>query len=417
MNSLIYLFEVTICWAVFYGLYILLLRNETRFGLNRGYLMITLLLGISLPLINFSFPGGEQGQVYIGGIYSGMLAEVEVMGTTVAESGPAFSIIKFVYLGGVIICLTGLLLGFWRVGQYLRRSVIEPKSGYVLVRTPKNHAPFSFFNMMFLSSDSGMEAEDEVQVINHELAHIREKHSFDVLITELLRILFWFHPMVYFYQRSIRNTHEFLADAAVLQTTPKARYGRLLLEQSLSGPHLVNHFNKSQLKQRLTMMTKNKSSRFALAKYFLAIPVFAFCMMLFSFSNAEYPIFPEKLNEPVEAFGGEVDELPRFPGCEGNEGTAKDISNCAMNKMITYVGSNLKYPKDARKDGVEGMVVVSFIVDANGAIKKPSIAKSLSNSCDKEAMRVVASMPNWIPGKKDGKSVPVEMKLPFKFKL
>ena len=417
MISWSYLFEASFCWALFFGYYTLWLKKETHFRFNRWYLLVTLIAGAILPLFQFSMPGAGESSGIVQQFYAEVIVGVRAIESSITEQGNTFSILKAFYLTGIFTSIMVLLTGFFRILLYLKSSVIKQMGDHLLVRTEIDHAPFSFLNLLFLSTKSTLIPEEEDQIILHELTHIREKHSIDVLLTEVFRILFWFHPIVYLYQRSIRNTHEFLADAAVLETTPKARYGRLLLEQSFSGPHLVNHFNKSQLKKRLIMMTRIKSSRLALTKYFLAIPIFALCLFLFSFSNADYPIFPDATKTIEKSTYGEVDEMPRFPGCEEREGTVKEKETCAMNKMITFIGSNLKYPEDARKKGVEGMVVVSFVVAEDGAIKKTSITKSLNDACDKEAMRVVAAMPNWIPGNKDGRPLPVEMKLPFKFKL
>lgn len=118
----------------------------------------------------------------------------------------------------------------------------------------------------------------------------------------------------------------------------------------------------------------------------------------------------------VEEIFKVVEDMPRFPGCE-------DISNkderkkCAEQKMLEYIYKNIKYPAIARENGVEGTVVITFVVETNGTITAAQIARDIGAQCGQEALRVVEDMPKWIPGKQRGRSVRVQFNLPVKFKL
>ncbi len=112
-----------------------------------------------------------------------------------------------------------------------------------------------------------------------------------------------------------------------------------------------------------------------------------------------------------------VEEMPRFPGCEETEGTLEDVQGCAQSLMLKYVYTCLKYPQEARKKGVEGTVVISFIVSELGYVEDAFIARDIGYGCGEEALSIIQSMPQWTPGIKDGKTVPVKFSLPVKFKL
>jgi len=112
-----------------------------------------------------------------------------------------------------------------------------------------------------------------------------------------------------------------------------------------------------------------------------------------------------------------VQEMPRFPGCEDMEGTNKEKKHCAETKMLEFIYRNITYPTVARENGIEGMVVIGFIVEKDGSISNPTIIRDLSGGCAKEALRVVNIMPNWIPGKQKGELVRVQFNLPVRFKL
>jgi TonB family protein len=119
--------------------------------------------------------------------------------------------------------------------------------------------------------------------------------------------------------------------------------------------------------------------------------------------------------EPI--FKG-VEEMPRFPGCE--EGDISEKEQCSNKKLITFIASNLTYPASAKKDGIEGMTVISFVVNKKGKVSKIKVIKSVREDCDEAAIAVIEKMKKeitWIPGKHEGKNVSVEMTLPFRFKL
>jgi len=117
-----------------------------------------------------------------------------------------------------------------------------------------------------------------------------------------------------------------------------------------------------------------------------------------------------------------VEEMPRFPGCENMEGTVKELTKCSNEKLIQYIYQNLRYPETARKAGVEGTVVIQFVVNKSGKIKNETIARDIGENCGSEALKVVKTMAdnsslNWRPGMENGSPVDVLWTLPVKFKL
>lgn len=112
-----------------------------------------------------------------------------------------------------------------------------------------------------------------------------------------------------------------------------------------------------------------------------------------------------------------VDEMPRFPGCESSRISTEDKTNCAVKKLILYVNNTIKYPIRARENGIEGMAVVGFVVEANGTISNIKPLRDPGAGLANEAIRIVRSMPRWIPGKQGGKAVAVKYTLPIRFRL
>ena len=131
------------------------------------------------------------------------------------------------------------------------------------------------------------------------------------------------------------------------------------------------------------------------------------------------PVPPPPIEEevPSDEIFTIVQEMPRFPGCEDMEGTSDEKKKCAETKMLEYISDNIQYPTEARKKKIEGMAVVSFVVEKDGTITQPKLARDLDGGCGEEALRIVESMPKWIPGKQRNQPIRVQFNLPVRFKL
>ena len=476
-----YLLEVSLCWLGFYLLYFLLLSKETFFNINRLYLIVTLLLGLIVPLAAylpdswFHYQESSVATVYFQPIYVGV-QQIEALASPAPESSNNLitKVLIGIYLAGVLFFLSRFLYGFRQIFQLYKGATIVKKADHTLVLTKSVHYPFSFFNYLFWSEVVEFDEQIDQKIISHEKAHMSGWHSMDVIFVELLCVLFWCSPLIYFYKKSIRVVHEYLADALVLKTTRKKQYGQLLLEQSQSGIQiaLANHFFHSQLKKRIAMMTKHKSNRRGLVKYLSVVPLLVLFIILFTqkdlIAEKSLELFDEsipalienevpELDVPLEAnvisfhesaknestvnktlnksksealdtvprqsatIEGDifkvVEEMPRFPGCTSDSKNIAELKACADKEMLMFVYENIAYPKSARADKIEGIVVVQFIVDKNGNVVNPKILRSIGGGCDEEVLRIVDLMPKWIPGKQRGQNVNVQFNLPVRFKI
>lgn len=126
-------------------------------------------------------------------------------------------------------------------------------------------------------------------------------------------------------------------------------------------------------------------------------------------------VFEEK-NEPGEIFKI-VEEMPRFIGCEEENLSKDEKAKCAEMRLLSFLGSNLRYPSIARENGIEGTVVVQFIIETDGRIADAKVVRDIGAGCGEEALRVVKAMPDWIPGKQRGREVRVQFNLPVRFQL
>ena len=304
-----YFLQVNLCWLMFYGLYYVLLSKETFFKLNRIYLIISLLCGLAIPFFTERLSQMEEvSTLPIMEIAQPIAQSISIFQENIETEMPLtetswnlWLILKGLYILGALWFLTQFVVGLFRIFKLYKNGVKEKKQGFTIINSNGVKVPFSFFNLIFINSKISQNVDFQ-HIMLHERAHVQQKHSFDIVGTEILRGLFWLSPLVHLYARSLRHVHEYLADSAVLQNTEKKQYGRLLINQTAAGSGLVlaNHLNFSQLKKRIIMMTRNRSQRVALVKYTLAAPVFVLLILAFTIHNSSFKKNTEGVAENIE---------------------------------------------------------------------------------------------------------------------
>ncbi|MBK9338143.1 MAG: M56 family metallopeptidase [Lewinellaceae bacterium] len=405
---LTYLLHVTICWSLFALLYTLLLRRETFFRANRFYLLLTVALGLTLPIVGHwlraLLPLPDALPAELPALFVGLHRAEQ----TAAEWPALTTGLWAIYLIGAMLAAARILRGLailYRMAATGRQERLP--DGAVLIRTDRARLPFSFFHWIFIPEHSEAGADFE-KMLAHEQAHVRDRHSADVLLLELLCAAFWFHPLAHWYRRSLRTVHEFLADAAASRQTDRRQYGLLLLRQAQPLPALVmaNHFYQAPLKQRLLMLTRQASPAIRGWKYGMALPVLALLVFYFQKNAAEQRgPFVEK--QPVH-MPAQLEKQPEFPG--------------GIPGLIEYLSKNIQYPAVAREQKIEGKIVVTFVVDQTGAVTQvetvrvPDAAPGYPEMAA-EATRIIRQMPRWTPAETAGRPVSCRLSLPIQFKL
>lgn len=446
----------TINWAFLLLVYQLLLRREKYFNYNRGYLLMSVFLGFLIPLISelniFSFENSIVKNVDINIVLPEILISDNNINSVHYDF--VFDFFWVVYWLGIILFSYRLLKSINLIFRFYKRGIKRKTGNFNLVVFKQKNIAFSFFNYIFITED--IEQEND-KILEHEMVHVNQGHSFDILLIELIKIIFWFNPIIYFFDYLIKENHEFSADNAVVSAYSTKNYSLFLLKQLQSGMQLsiVNNFFNSLIKNRIKMMYRIKSKN--ILRYYLSIIIVIFCIStIFSYQNMlnkrqQYSTVKLAKNEnsktikvnispngdvleTLNNFKGlkrsnvilkdtvyeKVDEMPRFPGCEKEGGQeAKEI--CSQKKLMEYIFSNLKYPKTAIEKGLEGNVIVRFVVNKKGRISEIEILKDPGEGCGKAVKDLVESMnkmpQKWIPGKLKGKKVNVTYTLPVMFKL
>jgi len=272
MNWLYYLLEANLYLAVFYGFYRLLLHRETFYSLNRYYLLSATLLAFVLPLIQVGYL-----QVLLSETQESVSIYVKSRSGTknpiVNSQTLALSWLNIIYVSAAMILLLRLILNLSKVIRLAWTSPKERHAGIIYVKFEGIETAFSFFNFLFLNP----KIEKKDTVIRHELVHIHQKHSADVLFFEMLQVLNWFNPLVWMIKKDVQLLHEYIADENSTDSgSMKHEYAMFLIQNSfgrLTNGVTSQIFNQSILKMRINMLNKKRSADGAKLRLLLVLPL------------------------------------------------------------------------------------------------------------------------------------------------
>lgn len=413
--------ESSIMLIVFYLLYYLLLRKESNFGFNRYYLLLSPILAVVLPMLSLPslFPGGTTPEVLNPSL---TLPQVEIalmINPNYFEQGPVLMAVIIAYAVGFIISAFSFVRQFFSLWRLQHEKARENWNGYPVIATEGKYPTFSFLGYIFYDNTNPLPEEEKQIILLHESVHLREFHSIDILILELLNILIWYNPLFRLFLTTAALNHEYLADCKVLATSgiAKATYKKSLAMNSLRASSLSigTFFNKSQTLNRIEMMNQNPQP-IKLTKVLTLALITCALTIAFSCENSEErldsvavePAIANNLVSPEAGPSGEifsvVEEQPDFQG-GGNVA------------FLEYVGKNLRYPEELKENKLEGKVYVEFVIEKDGSVENVQVLKGIGGGADQEAVKVIKNSPRWSPGKHGGEPVRVRMVIPISFKL
>lgn len=466
----IYAVKSAICLTLLYLPYTLLMRKDTFYSLNRGVLLVVVLLSAVIPLIDntlFYNPAlenlskAEHAVVEVG---LPVLVRQSAETTDAAElhASSSFSWADFivaVYFLGAIVCLVIKLIQLFRLNRFIRTGCLwTSKEGGANVYCHADKVnPFSWMNSIVISED---DYANNPAVMTHEMAHIRKHHSWDNLAVAFMEVVQWFNPCVWLLDASLKMVHEYEADDAVLRSGITAKdYQILLIKKAISNSAYTpaNGFNYNLLKNRFTMMMKKNSNKWSRAKALYLLPMMAVAIGAFATTGLT------KKSEQVAA-SNPVKEVLNMKDVQTVPAASLDQPNDTMVFLVAeqmpafkggmaalqkWLAENIHYPAEAQAVGAQTRVIVSFVVYKDGSIGKAEIKNHMkvgtaddavavvaknpeeqaafdqqdkkleaaAQALDKEALRVINSMPKWTPGKQRGKNVNVQMTIPITFRL
>jgi TonB family protein len=354
----LWLFKSVVWITGFTLVFFLFLRNERFFILNRIFLLTGILTAFIFPFISVHYT--VELLAVRGYQIDGAVA---VAAQQAEESKP-----PFIKMASLVLYFSGLLFVFIRL---IRQTVLVLKTirsaetvsiqPVILLKTTESTPAFSFFSRVFVNpSVTDLEVRE---IVNHELVHIRQRHWFDLVLTELLCMLQWFNPLVWIYGRLIRQNHEYLADEGALQrSSDPAVYKATLLNQIVGAPivSLANSFNYSVNKKRFYMMKNLITSPYRKLKILFILPVFA--IVLYSFAEPDYKyIINDENSEIIEPVL--ISQVKEVKGTVVQETGKKPLAGATIVVRGTTQGTVADDKGTFTLTGVpdDGMLVVSYV--------------------------------------------------------
>jgi hypothetical protein len=437
-----YILQTTVFQLIFLLVYEFWLKKETFFVYNRAYLLLTPVLALLLPLLRIpelQNAISTENFVLLPEVLIGAAPEAisaNPANAMPAKVSPLLNPWLVIYTGGFLFSLGFFFNKLRLIRQLFSFKPLINTSEIKIVEVPDSTIACTFYKTVFLGAS--LPKKEREQILSHEKVHVKQKHTLDLLFFELLRIVFWFNPMVYIYQSRISALHEFMADAGVVKNVKKQEYFQQLLNSAFNTRDIsfINQFfNHSIIKKRIVMLQKTKSNSVSKFKFLIILPLMAAMLTYVACSSSKTgneqvtnqlaPPPPPPAPEPstsVPKVGQEmldipfavVEQVPVYPGCEDLQ-TIKARKECIAQKITQFVNTNFNTSL-AKASGLTGLnrIYVQFRITKDGNVEVLG-ARAPHPALEEEARRVVNLLPKMTPGKQRGEEVGVLYSLPISF--
>ena len=415
---LFYIGRSSLYLALFYAFFLLVMRRTTFFRLNRILLLAGTLVCFLLPVFRLRAVDASQaaaGSLTMVGSDSALTA-----GPSATSPVPYLEIL---YGIGFLAVLAWTVVALVRMRRTIRSGEAQRlEDGTKLVLTEADVPSFSWGRTIVMSRK---DAETNPVILQHERAHVQKAHTLDILLFTAVTLVHWFNPLVWITLSELKLLHEYEADDAVLDKGIDATQYQLLLVRKAVGDKrftLANGFQHANLKNRIDMMLKTPSSAWRRLAWLAILPFLAGAMFLCNPVRAKaVPVTDDLLADaPVilpEMVAQTPDTTDVVPFANIDPEHKPMFNGSADIEFSKWVNAHLVYPASAKNEGVQGRLVMQFVIHPDGMVRDVKVIRGLHPDLDAEAVRVVSSSPAWTPGSVNGKPVKVSYVLPIVFQL
>jgi beta-lactamase regulating signal transducer with metallopeptidase domain len=347
-NLLLYLLRVSAGTMLFYLCYILFFSKDTFYLRNRIFLIGLLLLSIIIPVLKVFNIFAVDSTIEHTNSMDSIILSGAIIGATVSEKITSFdlnSLFIWLYFSISVFFLLRALTSMARTLMIIRRGSIQDTKFPKVVLSDMEHPPFSFFPYVVIPKKT-FESGDYLEILAHEKAHIRQGHTFDLLLSELLIVFLWFNPFMWLIKRSMVLNHEYLADNFSIKSSSSIKeyqYKLLNISKGLMNVPLAHNFS-SLIKNRIVMINKRPTRNYAALKSIIILPVAAILFVMFSFKPESIPT-NNGYQEPL-------------------------FSKSSESEILKFLAINTGYPQEAKNSFDTGKVFVVVKMNKGGIIKE-----------------------------------------------
>lgn len=292
MQTTIYYFlQVVFCSAIMMGYYWLVLRDNKFHQYNRFYLLAIAVLSWLVPLIKIQWSDNNYaGDAQIYYLLSAVATNNTELETSFSQHWYSITWqrgLQLLYIGGALLLFISLMVSLIRIFQLLKRSSAKKMGTINLIMTNAKGTPYSFFRFIFWNEAIDLSSSTGQQILQHEITHVKEKHSFDKLLMQCVLIAGWMNPIFWWIQKELHMIHEFIADKKSVESGDTASLAHMLLTAAYPQQtfKLTNPFFFSPIKRRIAMLSKS-NTRFSYLRRLIVLPLLAIIVVLVAFRNA-----------------------------------------------------------------------------------------------------------------------------------
>lgn len=299
----IYLIKIIVCSAVLFGYYWFALRNKIYHQYNRFYLLASVVISLVIPFTEFSFihysdEAANNTIRLLKVVSSGneYLDEIIVSSKQQALDGTQLALLAYVLVS--IILLGAMLNAVLHIFKLYKANSHETIQNIRIINTTAKGTPFSFFNFIFWNTHIDMHSDAGKQVLQHEMIHVKEKHSLDKLFINTVIAILWINPFYWLIRKELNMIHEFIADKEALEDGDTAKLAQMILQASYPQQNfsITNHFFYSPIKRRLAMITKNHNTKAGYIARVLALPLLLLIVSAFTLKMKTFTKMPASYN-------------------------------------------------------------------------------------------------------------------------
>ncbi|HEX7757484.1 MAG TPA: M56 family metallopeptidase, partial [Niabella sp.] len=370
-------------------------------GFNRAFLLGSFIVSLAVPLIKIPYYISltkETGAGIKALVRYNELLLPEITITTSGKELPGREQLLFiVYTGIALFFIIKIMIALFLLFKRRFQNSAQHRQGVTVIATDDPAAPYSFFNWLFWSPAIDDQTERGRKILQHEMCHMQQLHSLDMLFAELLTAIMWINPFFWLIKKELKAVHEFSADAFACRNTGALAYAELLITEALllKRRALVNPFFGNELKRRITMLTTNPGSTGHLRRW-MALPLFIVAGALFTISCQS------KDKNGILETHQKADKEASYAG-----------------NWAHYLQENLRgeVPVDNGAGPGNYQTVVQFVVDESGNVSNISVVKDPGFGMGNEAIRVIRNSGKWQPATVNGQPVKTYRKQPITFQI
>ncbi len=330
-----HILKIILCSAILFGYYWLALRNKIFHQYNRFYLLASVVLSMTLPFIQINImhapeTGGADTIRLLKVVSSGNEYLDEIIVTARSNHFTTTQIFQLLYASISLVFLSLFVQSILKIRKLYSDNQHSFTQNICLINTNEKGTPFSFLKYIFWNNNIDISSITGKQILKHELAHVKQKHTHDKLFINAVLIFLWCNPFYWLIRKEMNIIHEFIADKIALEDSDTAAFASMVLQATFPQQnfHLTNQFFYSPIKRRLTMLTKNQHSKAGYIGRVLVLPLMLLTFAAFSLKNIT-------LTQSQSTYNGNTVTIVLNAGHGGNDFGATSLSGKIYEKDIT----------------------------------------------------------------------------------